>query len=249
MRGVDIVYHAGAMKHVGFCEENPIDAVKTNVLGTQNLITVAIEEKCSHFVNISTDKATNPLNVMGATKLLSERLVASASNYKGRIPLVFLSVRFGNVLKSNGSVYNVFKNQIDNKKDLTLTNGDMTRFIMKVEDAVRLVVESSMIAVGDEIFILKMPCVQMNDFADAMIKKFKSKVKIQIVGEGSAEKIHEILINEEEIYYAYEKDDLIVVTRKHGGHYKELGFSKLFYDVNSYFSKKLSVEEIMELIS
>ena len=132
---VDLVFHAAALKHVPLCEYNPFEAVKTNVIGTQNLIDVAIDEEVEKIITISTDKAVNPINVMGATKLLAERLTISANFYKGDRETAFSCVRFGNVLYSRGSVLPLFEEQIK-KGFITLTDSNMTRFIMNTSQAV-----------------------------------------------------------------------------------------------------------------
>ncbi|MCL2116405.1 MAG: polysaccharide biosynthesis protein, partial [Methanobrevibacter sp.] len=166
---IDIVFHAAALKHVPLCEFNPFDAVKTNVVGTQNVLDAAINCDVAKVILVSTDKAVNPINVMGATKLLAERLILSANSYAGNKRTIFSCVRFGNVLNSRGSVIPLFKKQIKNGGPVTITDPDMTRFIMHISDAADLILKSGQKAIGGEIFILKMSAVKITDLANAMI--------------------------------------------------------------------------------
>jgi UDP-N-acetylglucosamine 4,6-dehydratase/5-epimerase len=222
--GVDLVFHAAALKHVPLCEFNPFDAVKTNVLGTQNVLDAAIDEGVARFILISTDKAVNPTNVMGATKLLAERLTISANFYKGSRKTVLSCVRFGNVLGSRGSVVPLFKKQIANGNPLTITDPDMTRFIMDIPKAIKLILKAAEIARGGEIFILKMPVIQISDLAEAMAEELSSsdckihkKVEVQTIGRRAGEKLYEELMTESEAVNAYENDEFIVVIPSNMG--------------------------------
>ena len=215
---VDIVVHAAALKHVPLCEYNPFEAVKTNTIGTQNLIDVAIDEEVEKFITISTDKAVNPVNVMGATKLLAERLTVSANFYKGRRKTAFSCVRFGNVLDTRGSVIPQFRKQIKNGGPLTITNPDMTRFMMSIPNAVELVLKATEISKGGEIFILKMPALRAKDLAEVMIEELAPKygykseeIEVKIIGKRFGEKMHEELMTEDESTNAYEIEDMFVV--------------------------------------
>ena len=217
--GVNIVFHAAALKHVPLCEFNPFDAVKTNVLGTQNVLDAAIDEDVERFILISTDKAVNPTNVMGATKLLSERLTISANYYKGSRKTVLSCVRFGNVLGSRGSVVPLFKKQITNGEPLTITDPAMTRFIMDIPKAIKLILKAAEIAKGGEIFILKMPVIQISDLAEAMSDELSSscgsvnkEVEINTIGRRPGEKLYEELMTDLESTRAYENDEFIVVV-------------------------------------
>ncbi len=184
MEGIDIVYHAAALKHVPLCEYNPFEAIQTNVLGTQNVIEAALTNGVKQVINISTDKAVNPVNTMGATKLLAEKLITDANGYRGLRKTMFSCVRFGNVLFSRGSVIPLFEEQIRQKKPITITDPKMTRFMMSIADTVNLVFKATQMALGGEIFILKMPVIKTGDLADAVIEKMakdlnldKSKIK------------------------------------------------------------------------
>lgn len=214
MRDVDIVFHAAALKHVPLCEYNPFEAVSTNVQGTQNLIDVARDEEIDKFIAISTDKAVNPINTMGATKLLSEKLVLNAPF--GDVKTVFSCVRFGNVLNTNGSVIPVFEEQIKNGGPVTVTSNEMTRFFMHIKDAVGLILNATQKADGREIFILKMNTVRIVDLAEVMIEEFAPKyghkdIQIEMMGIRPGEKIYELLMTEEEAQYAEDCGDMFVL--------------------------------------
>ncbi len=213
---VEIVFHAAALKHVPICEYNPFEAVRTNVLGTQNLIEAALLENVESFTFISTDKAVNPTSTMGASKLLCEKLSIEACNYSGKRRTKFCCVRFGNVLGSRGSVTEVFLRQIANGEDVTITHGDMTRFIMLISQAVSLVFKAAELAKGGETFILKMPSLRIKDLAEVIIAEKKSKSEndpagLRIIGIRDGEKLHEELMTIDEIRNSIELEDMFVV--------------------------------------
>lgn len=215
---VNIVFHAAALKHVPLCEYNPFEAVKTNVIGTQNLIEASMEENVDKLVTISTDKAVNPINVVGATKLLAERLTISANHYKGKRKIDFCCVRFGNVLDSRGSIIPVVKDQIEKGGPVTITDTNMTRFVMSIPQAVELILKAAKIAKGGEIFILKMPALRISALVEVMIEEFApkygykpEKIKMGIIGKRAGEKIYEELITENEEENAYMLDDMLIV--------------------------------------
>lgn len=216
--GVDIVYHAAAHKHVHLCEYNPFEAVKTNILGTQNAIDAALHNNVKKFVFISTDKAANPIGTLGASKLLGEKITTAANNYRGESPTMFSSVRFGNVTMSNGSVIPIFINQIKNDLPITITSSKMTRFLMPLQEAVHLIFKATESMQGGEVFVLKMKSVNMEDLARGLVDEFNAvnketikKVKIQKIGRRPGEKIHEELLVEEESGRVVEHDDMIVI--------------------------------------
>lgn len=220
-KDIDVIFHAAAYKHVPLCEYNPLDAVKTNVGGTQNVIDAAISCGVEKVILISTDKAVNPINVMGATKLLAERLVISSSVYSGRGGTQFSCVRFGNVLNSRGSVIPVFKKQIKNGGPLTITDERMTRFIMHIHEAARLILTAGSMSEGGEIFILKMPAVGLSTLAEAMIEYYAPKygysvedIDVEIIGKRIGEKLHEELMTPDEMPYAEETDDLFIIRKE-----------------------------------
>lgn len=216
MKGVNIVFHAAALKHVPLCEYNPFEAAKTNVMGTENLISAAIDNNVEKFIGISTDKAVNPINTMGATKLLSEKMIidTSISNMYTK----FCCVRFGNVLDSVGSVIPIFREQIKKGGPVTVTDKEMTRFFMTMPDAVNLVLKAVEITKGGEIFILKMGVIRIIDLAKALIEELGPKygykpedIKIEFIGIRHGEKMHELLMTEEESAYATDVGDMYIL--------------------------------------
>lgn len=215
-KDVDIVFHAAALKHVPLCEYNPSEAVATNVMGTENLIDIARLENVEKFVSISTDKAVNPINTMGATKLLSEKLTITAP--LGDYKTIFGCVRFGNVLNSDGSVIPIFRRQIESGSPVTITSKDMTRFFMSMSEAVNLLLSAAKILSGREIFILKMDSVRIIDLAEVMIEElaprygYKSEnIKIKEIGIRPGEKLYESLLTEEEIPHIKETEDMYIL--------------------------------------
>ena len=215
---MDIVFHAAALKHVPSCEYNPFEAIRTNVIGTQNLLDVAMDEEVEKVITISTDKAVNPVNVMGATKLLAERLTIAANYYKGLRRTVFSCVRFGNVLGSRGSVVQLFENQIQNGGPVTLTDPDMMRFVMSMDRAIELVLKAAQMAKGEEIFVFKMPALLVGSLAEVMIEKLAPKygydpkdIEIEMIGKRKGEKLYEELMTEDEAMNAYETEDMLVI--------------------------------------
>lgn len=218
LEDIDIVFHTAALKHVPSCEYNPFEAVKTNIIGTQNLIEATIERGVERVIMISTDKAANPRNTMGACKLVAERLILGGHEIKGKKRTLFSVVRFGNVLGSRGSVTDLFKRQIQTQSKITLTDPNMTRFMMSIPQAVGLVLEASMNMKGREIFILKMPVIKLSDLAEVMIEECCSKLEkdpgsimIENIGLRPGEKQDEILLTEEESQFAYENDKMFIL--------------------------------------
>ncbi len=207
---VDVIFHAAAMKHVIICEYNPFEAVKTNVIGTQNIIKCALSNNAERMILISTDKAVNPTNVMGATKLLAERLV-SAACYYNRGSTKFGVVRFGNVLATRGSVLEVWWNQLKDGGKITVTNPEMTRFFMDVEESVRLIFQATYYAENGEVFILKMPSVKIGDLAEVFLEVVGYPSDYyEIVGMRIGEKMHEELISKSESDLLLENEKLFV---------------------------------------
>ena len=222
MEGVDIVFHAAALKHVPICEFNPFDAVKTNVIGTQNVLDAAFAQGIQKVITISTDKAVNPSNVMGATKLLTERLTISANNYRGHVKkTVFSCVRFGNVLNSRGSVIPLFVKQIQKGGPITVTHSDMRRFFMNIPSAIHLILTAGMLSCGNEIFILKMPTMSIMDLAEVLRDELAPRygfdpgtIPIIVVGLRGGEKIDEVLMTIDETTCAFENSEMYIVLPK-----------------------------------
>jgi len=219
MRGIDVVLHAAALKHVILCEEAPRDAVQTNIMGMINVIDAAEANHVGRVIFTSSDKAVNPTNVMGTTKLMGERLVTSANAHRHKdVDTVLASTRFGNVLGSRGSVVPLFKRQIAQGGPITLTDTEMTRFIMTVEEAARLVMSSVFMAHGGEVFVTKMPVVRIADLAEVMIEMLAprlgfdpAKISIRNIGAKPGEKMFEELLSEEEIRRTLELQDFFAI--------------------------------------
>ncbi|HED35969.1 MAG TPA: polysaccharide biosynthesis protein [Gammaproteobacteria bacterium] len=232
MNGIDIVFHAAALKHVILCERSPEQAVKTNIHGVQNIISSANSNKVETVIFTSSDKAVNPTNVMGTTKLMGERLMTAAnSNKRGNGP-IFASTRFGNVLGSNGSVIPIFHNQIAKGGPVTLTDKNMTRFVMSVHEAVRLVLDSAEEAKGGEVFVTKMPVIRIEDLAKAMIEELapvygKRTEDIEIIEIGSkpGEKLYEELMSPEETRRTVELEQYFSVLPAFRGIYNDINYN------------------------
>lgn len=217
MEGIDVVFHTAALKHVFLGEYNPFEIVQTNLLGLQNVIQASLDNKVERMIFTSSDKAVNPTNAMGASKMMGERLVAAAQETSGSAGTIFASVRFGNVVGSKGSVVPIFENQIREGKNLTITDERMTRFVMGMDEAVKLVLHSAEIAVGGELFVLRMPTLKIVDLAEVMIEEIAPQfglnpkdIKIKTIGIQAGEKIYEELLIDNEVPSAFESDDLVI---------------------------------------
>ena len=218
MKGIDAVFHAAAFKHVIVCERSPFEAVQTNILGVQNIIYAAIEQRVERVVFTSSDKAVNPTNVMGTSKLMGERLMTAANSTLRTEGPIFTSTRFGNVLGSRGSVIPIFHGQIRRGGPVTVTDPDMTRFIMSIEEAVQLVVDSGLLSIGGEVFVTKMPAIHIQDLAEVMIQELapayghdSKNIRIRIIGHKPGEKMYEELLNHEETRRSWELSKYFVV--------------------------------------
>ncbi|MDZ7587019.1 MAG: polysaccharide biosynthesis protein, partial [Patescibacteria group bacterium] len=212
MRNVEVVFHAAALKHVALNEYSPFESVKTNVLGTQNMLEAALNNQVKTFVNISTDKAANPTSTMGASKLLAERLTVGANYFKGSGQTVFTSVRFGNVLNSSGSVLPIWLDQLKEGKPLAITDKNMVRYFMTIEQAVNLIFKAAVMAQGGEIFILKMPALKITDLAEVLLEKFgKGKNELKFIGKRPGEKLYEKIVTRTEAQQALELTDMYVL--------------------------------------
>jgi FlaA1/EpsC-like NDP-sugar epimerase len=257
MRGADIVIHAAALKHVILCERSPEQAVQTNINGVQNVIAAADENNVDVVIFTSSDKAVNPTNVMGTTKLMGERLMTAANSSKREKGPIFASTRFGNVLGSNGSVIPIFRNQILNGGPVTLTDKNMTRFVMSVEEAVDLVLDSVIEAKGGEVFVTKMPVMRIEDLALAMIEELCSEeMDITEIGSKPGEKLYEELMSDEETRRAIELDKFFSIMPAFRGIYSDINYnypsiiSELVED--PYVSEQqisLTVEKIKDFLS
>jgi len=228
MQGVHIVLHAAALKHVILCEKTPRDAVQTNILGTQNIIDAAISNHVERVLFTSSDKAVNPTNVMGTTKLMGERLMTAANAHRRKTDPIFASTRFGNVLGSRGSVIPLFKRQIVQGGPVTLTDPQMTRFIMRLEDAVKLVMESVFLACGGEVFVTKMPIARIQDVAEVMIEELAENpgaMDIKVIGSKPGEKLYEELMNDEETRRTVELHQYFAVLPAFKSVYEQISYT------------------------
>lgn len=254
MEEIDVVFHAAALKHVASCEYNPFEAVRTNVQGTQNVINAALDAKVRKVIAISTDKAVNPINVMGATKLLAEKLIVTANN---RIKDVrFGCVRFGNVLGTRGSLVPTIRKQIEQGGPVTITQPKMTRFMMSLHEAIGLCLEAGEMCEGGEIFILKMPSLLLSDLIEVLIEELAPRfghqpdsVAIQLIGERPGEKMGERLLDDEEAYHTEELEKMLVVHphRKPRGSAEVTGkIDPGFYDSDR--AKQLDREAVREML-
>ena len=212
LEDVDVVFHTAALKHVNVIEYNPFEAIKTNVIGSQNVIDTSIDQNVEKVVGISTDKAVSPISTYGATKLLMERIFVTANNFshQERHRTRFLAARFGNVLGSSGSVVPTFLKQIQTNDQITITDPQMTRFTMTPKEAVTFILESTVLAKGSEIFIPKLRAYKIEDLAKALkeIKPYSSQKKIPI---RPGEKLNEILFSQDELPYVWELNDKYVI--------------------------------------
>jgi len=206
MQGVDVVIHAAALKQVPACEYNPFEAVKTNVLGTKNVIDAAIDAGVERILALSTDKAVNPVNLYGATKLVGEKILVQGNSYAGSRPTRFSCVRYGNVVGSRGSVVQVFKKQAETGC-VTVTDERMTRFWITLEQGVDFVIRCLSLMYGGEVFVPKLPSMRVTDLAKAVAPD----CQIRIVGIRPGEKIHESLLSDDEVHHTVEHDGMYIV--------------------------------------
>ncbi|WP_430817681.1 UDP-N-acetylglucosamine 4,6-dehydratase family protein [Carboxylicivirga sp. RSCT41] len=211
MKGVDYVFHAAALKHVPACENYPFEAVKTNILGPENVCRAAIANNVEAVVALSTDKAVKPVNAMGISKSMMEKIVGSQNQYN--IDTRFACVRYGNVMGSRGSVIPLFKKLIQEGKPLTLTVPEMTRFMMTLDESVELVLHALTNAKGGEVFVKKAPAATVEFLAETMLKKYGDGdlSRIEVVGIRPGEKMDEVLVNEYEIRRAKEEEKFFTV--------------------------------------
>jgi len=213
-QNVDIVFHAAALKHVPVCEYNPFEALKTNVVGTQNIIDVARKHDIEKMIAVSTDKAVNPESVLGASKLMMERLVTAANLAAGSTRTRYTCVRFGNVIGSRGSVWHLWRKQIEAGGPVTVTHRAMQRYFMEIPEAVQLIFDATRLMQGGEIFVLKMKKRKMVDFVQDLIKKYAEGKKIKLVFTGlrAGEKLDEALFTSDEASHMQETKTLYIIT-------------------------------------
>jgi FlaA1/EpsC-like NDP-sugar epimerase len=258
-RDVDVIFHSAAYKHVYLCERSPLEAVHTNVLGVQNVIQCAVDNDVSRLVFTSSDKAVNPTNVMGTSKLMGERLVTAAAMDSPRSDSVFLSTRFGNVLGSSGSVIPIFREQIRRGGPITLSDPRMTRFVMTLDQAAWLVIESTVLAKPGDVLITKMPAIRISDLAEVIVGEQAprygvdpSTIAIQTVGAKPGEKLYEELMNDEETRRSIELKEYFVVrpamARETTPQYEGLVDQKVPRPYNSANETPLSKEQLSSFL-
>lgn len=218
-RGMDYVFHSAALKHVPFCERSPFEAVQTNIVGVENVIRAANLNGVSKVLFTSSDKAVNPTNVMGTSKLMGERLITAGNALQDNMRTVYASTRFGNVAGSQGSVIPLFCRQIAKGGPITLTDPRMSRFIMTLAESVSLVMESMVLACGGEVFVTKMPVINIRDLAEVLVevvaplyRRTASSIEIREVGARPGEKLYEELITDEEIRRTIELERMFAIT-------------------------------------
>lgn len=206
MHGVDIVVHAAALKQVPACEYNPIEAILTNIMGARNVVEAALDTGVDRVMALSTDKAVNPINLYGATKLAAEKLIVQSNAYAGGMGTRFACVRYGNVLGSRGSVVPVFLRQRENGR-ITITDERMTRFWLAIDQGVRFTISAIERMQGGEVFVPKIPSMRVVDLAKALAPE----AELEFIGIRPGEKLHEVLISDDESRHTLELDDMFVV--------------------------------------
>ena len=255
LEDIDIVFHAAALKHVPVVEYNPFEAIKTNVLGSQNVIDACLKENVEVAVCIGTDKAVSPLNTYGATKHLMEKLFVTASNYINpvRHKTKFLAVRYGNVLGSSNSVIPKFIEQIQSGKSLTITDPSMTRFTITMDQALELILTAIKKGYGGEVFVPKLKAYKLDTLKDAILDILKKSAEIERIPVRQGEKFHESLINSEELRNTYEIDNLYVILDKqmHSETFSKWNNLKETNLKDQYSSDKVEIltkEKLVEII-
>ena len=215
LENIDIVIHAAALKQMPVAEYNPFEAVKTNVIGTENLIEACLDNNVESVLAIGTDKSVSPLNTYGATKLLMERLFVSANFYKGNHKIRFVCVRYGNVMGSRGSVIPIFVNQIKSGKNITITDPNMTRFNITMDEALNLIFRALENGKGGEVFVPKLKAYKVGDIKNAIMEILESDNKVEDIQVRPGEKIHESLISFDELSNTFENEqDYIIIDKQ-----------------------------------
>jgi len=254
MRGVNYVFHAAALKQVPSCEFYPMEAIRTNILGAENVLQSAIENQVDRCIVLSTDKAVYPINAMGISKAMMEKVMVAKARMSNSSKTILSATRYGNVMASRGSVIPLFLNQILNGKSLTITDPNMTRFLMTLEQSVDLVMYAFQHAKSGDIFVQKAPASTVGDLAQALCELFKRENLIKIIGTRHGEKLYESLVSREEMarsedlgqYYRIPCDD------------RDLNYDKYFVegqteianfdDYTSHNTNRLNVEEVKQLL-
>lgn len=255
MQGVDYVFHAAALKQVPSCEFFPIEAVNTNILGAQNVLDSALQFRVKRVVVLSTDKAVYPINAMGISKAMMEKVMIAKARAQGNnTETVFCGTRYGNVMASRGSVIPLFIEQLKAGKDLTVTDPNMTRFMMTLDDAVDLVIYAFQHGNNGDMFIQKSPASTIEDLAKALIELYKSESKVRVIGTRHGEKLYETLVNREEMAKAIDMGAYYCVPADNRGLNYESYFSEgeekvsVIEDYHSHNTQRLNVAETKTLL-
>jgi UDP-glucose 4-epimerase len=254
VRGVDYIFHAAALKQVPSCEFFPVEAVKTNVLGTENVLEAASANHVKNVVILSTDKAVYPINAMGISKAMMEKVMIARSRAVGDNGTIMCGTRYGNVMASRGSVIPLFVEQIKSNKTITITDPEMTRFMMTLEDAVDLVLYAFTNGKPGDMFVQKAPAATIADLAQALKELYKSDVEIKIIGTRHGEKLYETLVNKEEMVKAEDHGEYYRIPADNRDLNYDLYFSEgdqhvsSVEDYHSHNTKRLNVEETKKLL-
>ena len=250
-KGVDYIFHLAALKHVPVCEEQPYEAIKTNIVGTKNIIEAAKLNKVKKVIDVSTDKAVDPLNLYGMTKAIGERLIIQANLEPSDTQ--FVCIRGGNVLGTNGSVVPFFADQINRYKKISLTDKRMTRYFLTLKQAIHLLFKASEKSHGGETFVMKMPSCKIADLAEVMVKELsRDPVQILETGIRPGEKIHEVLVSryESPLTYQYDENYFVILPQLKiddlESKYKRL--SKVAFEEYSSNDSLMSMDDIQKML-
>jgi UDP-glucose 4-epimerase len=254
LKNVHYVFHAAALKQVPSCEFHPMEAVRTNVLGASNVLNAAVDSGVERMIVLSTDKAVYPINAMGLSKALMEKITIAKSRMNGPNDTVLCATRYGNVMASRGSVIPLFVSQIKEGRDLTITDPAMTRFLMSVEDSVDLVLFAYQHGRQGDIFVQKAPACTVGDLAEALKIIFKSNASVKIIGTRHGEKLYESLVSREEMSRAEDLGRFFRIPADD----RDLNYSKYFTegevsisearDFTSHNTKRLNVSQVVDLL-
>ena len=254
MKGVDYVFHAAALKQVPSCEFYPMEAVKTNVLGTENVMSAAIARNVGRVIVLSTDKAVYPINAMGISKAMMEKLMVAKARMQQPSETVFCATRYGNVMASRGSVIPLFIDQLKSGKGMTVTDPAMTRFLMSLEDSVDLVIHAFEHGHQGDIFVQKAPASTVGILAQALKELFNSKLPIKVIGTRHGEKLYESLISREEMAKAKDQDRYFRIPADN----RDLNYAQFFVegdlklssikDYTSHNTEQLEVDDVKNLL-
>lgn len=254
LEDIDIVFHVAALKHVPVIEYNPFEGIKTNVIGSQNVISACLEQNVERAICIGTDKAVSPINTYGATKLLMEKLFVTASNYLNpkRHRTKFITLRYGNVVGSSGSVIPKFVEQIKNKQNITITDPKMTRFSITMDQALDFILKASKLGKGSEIFVPKMKAYSITSIKDSLFELLGNTGE-EVTGIREGEKLDEILISDDEMRYCWELEDMFMILHPviNKNYSEETNELKKIQSMESYSSanaEKLSNDELKKII-